>query len=387
MVYVEEIGQTTLYENENAVEIKIPLKKEDLKEMQKEDSYCKDIANKLHKKQHMNKIFVMEKGVLYWLWMEHDKTFKCILVPSMLRDPLLTLAHQHSRHNGAPRTYSVLKREYYWLGMCKDIFKHCKACHECRLQNQGQPDDEFKHFTVPELPMEMICMDLVGPITPVTLTGNKYILTIIDMLTGYTIAVPIPDKKSETVCGAYRDNIYYTFGGSSRILTDNGTEFKSQEMKAICEELNIKHVFSPVYTPQVNGSMEGWHRFLKACIAKHICGTDLEWDKLVPLAVSAYNFFPCQSSRESPFVLMFGRDPITPIAKLLELHPRYYGHKGGTLRMDTLRKLYMVTAENIHRVREKVPQKETSSKLQVGDLVFIRDPDSGVFEPRYSPNY
>ena len=158
-------------------------------------------------------------------------------------------------------------------------------------------------------------------------------------------------------------------------------------MKAICEELNIRHVFSPVYTPQANSRLEGWHHFLKACIAKHIPGTDLEWDKLVPLAVSAYNFFLCQSSRESPFVLMFGRDPITPIAKLLEPRPRYYGDKGGTLCMDTLRKLYMVTAENIRRAREKVPRKEVSSKLQVGDFVFVRDPDSDVFEPSYSPNY
>ena len=55
--------------------------------------------------------------------------------------------------------------------------------------------------------------------------------------------------------------------------------------------------------------------------------------------------------------------------------------------MDTLRKLYMVTAENIRRAREKQPWQETNNKLQVGDLVFIRDPDSGVFEPRYSPNY
>ena len=153
------------------------------------------------------------------------------------------------------------------------------------------------------------------------------------MLTGFTVAIPILDKKSETVCGAYRDNIYCTFGGSSRILTDNGTEFNSQEMKTICEELGIKHVFSPVYTPEANGRLEGWHCFLKACIAKHIRGTDLEWDKLVPLAVSAYNFFPCQSARESPFVLMFGRDPITPVAKLLEPCPRYYGDCRGITRI------------------------------------------------------
>ena len=36
---------------------------------------------------------------------------------------------------------------------------------------------------------------------------------------------------------------------------------------------------------------------------------------------------------------------------------------------------------------EKINPSETTNKLQVGDLVFVHDPDSGVFEPRYSPNY
>ena len=213
--YIEEGGDLTMSESENVKEIRIPLKPEQLQELQKRDTYCRDIASKLQKGQHMNKMFVMENGVLYRLWLEHNRTCKCILVPEVLRDALLTLAQQHNGHNGPPRTYSALKREYYWLGMCKDVFKHCKFCHEYRLQNQGQSDDEFKHFTVCELPMEMICMDLVGPISPVTSARNKYILTIIDMLTGFTVTVPIPDKKAETVCGAYRDNVYCTFGGSA----------------------------------------------------------------------------------------------------------------------------------------------------------------------------
>ena len=215
---------------------------------------------------------------------------------------------------------------------------------------------EFGHFNIPSVPMEFICMDLVGPITPQTSKGNKYMLTVIDMLTGYT--------------------------------TDNGTEFRSKEMKQICSELEIKQVFSPVYTPQANGRLEGWHRFLKSCIAKHIRGTDVEWDDLIPLAVSSYNFFPCQSSKESPFVLMFGRDPITPIAKLLEPKLRFYGEKGVSLRMDTLRKLYTVAAENIRRAREKHPRRDTAApRFQVNDLVLVKDPDSAVFEPRYLPNY
>ena len=51
------------------------------------------------------------------------------------------------------------------------------------------------------------------------------------------------------------------------------------------------------------------HRFLKACIAKHI-NHRLEWDELTPMATACYNFFSNCSARESAFFIMFGRDPI-----------------------------------------------------------------------------
>ena len=172
------------------------------------------------------------------------------------------------------------------------------------------------------------------------------------------------------------------------MLTDNGSEFKNKEMHKVCDTLGLKHIFSPVYTPQSNGRLEGWHRFFKACIAKHIRGSGVEWDELVPLAVSAYNFFPCQSSKESPFVLMFGRDPITPIAKLLEPRPKYYGERGGALKLDMLRRLYTIVVQNIRKVREKLPKKEEGPhKFKVNDMVLVKDPDAAVFEPRYQPNF
>ena len=56
--------------------------------------------------------------------------------------------------------------------------------------------------------------------------------------------------------------------------------------------------------------------------------------------------------------------------------------------MDTLRKLYTVVAENIREAREKQPQQGTTPpKVQVNDLVLVKDPESAVFEPRYMPNY
>ena len=240
-------------EHEDLREIKLPLKPTQLQQLQKNDTYCRDVAKKLHEDTELQKIFIKEEGVLYRLWIEDGRMFKCILVPQVLQDFMIILAHSYSSHNGSRRIYNCLKRQYYWPGIRKQIFRHCKKCKECMLQNQGQPEKCFGHFDLPDLPIEFICMDLVGPIHPPSSRGNKYVLTVIDMLTGFTIAVPIKNKNAETICDAYRNHVYCTFGGSSRILTDNGSEFKNQEMKQVCEILGVKHIFSPVYTPESNG--------------------------------------------------------------------------------------------------------------------------------------
>ena len=80
-----------------------------------------------------------------------------------------------------------------------------------------------------------------------------------------------------------------------------------------------------MYTPEANGRLVVWHHFFKACVAKHIWGNAAEWDEVVLLAAAAYNFFPCQASGESPFVLMFGRDPITLFCKAVSASSEILG--------------------------------------------------------------
>ena len=80
--------------------------------------------------------------------------------------------------------------------------------------------------------------------------------------------------------------------------------------------------FTPPISSSIYGRIEGFHAFLKACIAKHIA-PQLEWDVLVPLACTAYNFIPNEHSKESPFFHMFGRDPVLPLNTLLEPKIRY----------------------------------------------------------------
>ena len=56
--------------------------------------------------------------------------------------------------------------------------------------------------------------------------------------------------------------------------------------------------------------------------------------------------------------------------------------------MDTLRRLYMIVVQKIHKAREKLPKKEEEPhNFKVNDMVLVKDPDAAVFEPRYQPNF
>ena len=171
------------YEEGVVKEIHLPLSAKQMIQLQKNDLHARNIVDKLRKEKDNTKMFIMHDGVLCRLWIEEKETFRCTFVPEVLRDPLLVLVHNQNGHNGGRCTYMALKKMYYWPGMKSEVFKHCKTCKECMLQNQANNSGEFKHFKTPEVPMQLICMDLVGPISPVTSRGNRFILTCIDMLT------------------------------------------------------------------------------------------------------------------------------------------------------------------------------------------------------------
>ena len=114
-------------------------------------------------------------------------------------------------------------------------------------------------------------MDLIGEFYPPTSHGHCYALTAICMLTGFTWCIPLKTKTADEVVKAYLDHIYSLFGGSVKIMTDNRTEFKNKLFKEVVAKLGMEFsIHSPPYRPQSNGKIEGFHRFLKACIGKHI---------------------------------------------------------------------------------------------------------------------
>ena len=399
---LEPIETTTHYINELKEEIQIKheaipddllpivdLTESQLEDIQMKDKFIKNIVNRLvAKQQPEGKPYYLEGRLLKKYIYDNKQRFEVTVVPPNCAPLLLNLAHDQLGHNGTARTYMLLKRTYYWKGMKTDVSNYVKQCKLCQKQNILPVKYVSGHFSAPMAPMEFISMDLIGDFTPSS-KGNKYALTVICMLTGYTFCIPIPSKKASDVITAYIDNVYSKFGGSKKILSDNGTEFKNQLFEKIAKELGVEFkCYTAPYHPQSNGRIEGFHHFLKSCMTKHI-STTMEWDQVVHLATAAYNFFPNEHSKESSFFLMFGRDPRVPLNTLLTPKIRYMGTEENILSLEALQRIYHLVAENLKIAKERLHKNQQAypTKLKTEDMVMIKTHAEGQFQPIYKGYY
>ena len=236
--------------------------------------------------------------------------------------------------------------------------------------------------------MEFIAMDLIGAFHPASSKGNRYALTAICMLTGFTFCIPLKSKKAEDVINAYINHICCSFGPSRKILTDNGNEFKNKLWTEVFDKLKTEQKFTPIYSPQCNNRIEGFHKFLKATIAKQLENC-VEWDDLVWKATAAYNFFPTESSGMAPFFLMFGREAAVKHNLLESESPKYLGTDDSMINIELMSKIYLVVAHNLNKARKardgnnKKKNTKNPDQLKIGDNVLVRDHTSKAFQPKY----
>ena len=252
--------------------IENPIAPQQLKRLQQEDANIETLKRKLqHNKLDKEYYSMDENGLLTGKVVDGGHKFHTIYLANVLVFQVIRTAHDDLGYNGFPRTYAALKRVFYWKGMKEDIRKHCKTCATCMLHKLENIKFERKIFKPSLQPMDVICMDLIGEFHPPTSCGHHYPLTAVCMLTGFTWCVPLKTKTAEEVSKAYLDHIYSNFGGSVKIMMDNGTEFKNKLFKEVVEKLGTEFsIHSPPYRPRSNGKIEGFHRFLKTCIGKHI---------------------------------------------------------------------------------------------------------------------
>ena len=83
-------------------------------------------------------------------------------------------------------------------------------------------------------------------------------------------------------------------------------------MTEVCNLLGVKKINTTAYHPQTNGLTERFNRTLTDMLAKKVDKSGRDWDTHLPFVLFAYRTSVQESTKESPFYLLYGRDPRLP---------------------------------------------------------------------------
>jgi IS30 family transposase len=106
--------------------------------------------------------------------------------------------------------------------------------------------------------MEMLHIDLFGPIAYISIDGNKYGLVIVDDYSHFTWVLFLHDKgETQVVLKKFLKMAQNEFVVKvKKIRSDNGTEFNNTQVEEYLDQEGTKYEFLALYTTQENGVSE-----------------------------------------------------------------------------------------------------------------------------------
>ena len=177
------------------------------------------------------------------------------------------------------------------------------------------------------------------------------------------------------------DNIVCWHGVPEELLSGRGSNFLSDLVMEMCSILGIRKLNTSGYHPQADGLVEKFNSTLLAMISKCADGKTLEWDQQLQALLFAYRSMLQESTKDSPFFLLYGRDPRLPTESVLGNITEAYLVDMEDYRSEfliSLGKAQKLALENIRKAQEK--QKEfydraaVSSRYRIGDRVMVYMP-------------
>nr|GEX27433.1 copia protein [Tanacetum cinerariifolium] len=159
--------------------------------------------------------------------------------------------------------YIILFKNQLHLLHSKDIviflpkLKYVKdqLCSSCELSKAKR--SSFKSKAVPSSKgrLNLLHMDLCGPMRLASINGKKYILVIVDDYSRYTWTLFLRSKDEiPEVLKDFLTMIQRNLQASViTVRTERGTEFLNKTLNAFCKEEGIEHQTSTARTPEQNG--------------------------------------------------------------------------------------------------------------------------------------
>jgi hypothetical protein len=302
-------------------------------------------------------------------------------------------------HFGQRAMHEQLRaHNYQWVGMQRDIATFTDSCDICLRWNISKKIYNGLRSINAKLPFDHLQIDLITSFD-VTTRGNRYILVVVDIFSGYSILRTLKDKSASSVSDVLWE-IFGSFGIPKIIQSDNGTEFTSTIITSMLSKLKIVNRQITAYNHQANGKVENTNKTVSLCLRKLLDQYGGEWDRWLPVVALAMNAKIRDLTGFSPIFLMFNRhtnlfDDTDSEENLHEQEPldldAWISHQNGILtslfplvcEMVKSKQLKQkITYDKLHNVKDQV------KVIPIDTIVYLLDVvRAGKNQPPYVGPY
>ena len=192
---------------------------------------------------------------------------------------------------------SLARQFIWWPNINQEIEQVGKSCRKCCESRENPPNAPLHPWEFPERPWQRLHVDLAGPFL------NKMWLIVMVAHSQWPEVFHLSQNStSASVIVKIRECIT-RFGIPDQIVSDNGTQFTSQEFKTFCVSNGIRHSTSSVYHPRSNGEAECFVRTFKEGLESTKGDPQLSLQRFL----FTYRLTPHSTTGSAPCELLQGR--------------------------------------------------------------------------------
>jgi hypothetical protein len=134
----------------------------------------------------------------------------------------------------------------------------------------------------------------------------------VDHFTSWPEAIPLKGITANEVALAFFKLIIARHGCPTHLITDRGSQLIGTVMDYVCKLFNIEQNPTTAHHQQANGKVEKFNDFLNNTLKTVVVQDQSNWDECIENCLLVYRASLNRTLKDSPFFLIYGRDPVLP---------------------------------------------------------------------------
>ncbi|XP_055605434.1 uncharacterized protein K02A2.6-like [Uranotaenia lowii] len=182
-----------------------------------------------------------------------------LVIPECFRQCILKQLQRG--HPGIERMKTIARSHVFWPEIDAAIKTFVKQCSNCASHSKSPPKLPPQPGPQAKTPWERIHIVFAGPFF------DQHFLVVVDAHSKWP-EIRILRSPSTSAVIEFLEELFARFENPSTIISDNGSQFTSEQFLSFCASNGIQHLRSAPYHPQSNGQAERFVDTLKRSMLK-----------------------------------------------------------------------------------------------------------------------